>query len=214
MRRSRWTVEHIIDARGFLNRRGESPRNNVSTHANLQFLAVAHPHCCVAFLPFGPIILRSLRSNLYKEGPRALGEHLKKRRLELGLLQKDVAARLNVTAWGYRNWENGRTTPGTLLYTRIVEFLGFYPHPAPRSLGHRLLKIRRCLGLTSRQAAGLAGVDQTTFLLWERDRWTPTVRTRAKVDHFLEIFEQGLQPDYPPKDTGSLGMERFSSGAT
>lgn len=119
-----------------------------------------------------------------------------------------------MTVWSYRNWENGRTTPGTLLYRRIVEFLGFYPHPTPRTLGHRLRKIRRCLGLTSRQAAGLAGVDQTTFLLWERDRWTPTVRTRAKVDHFLEIFEQGLPADYPPKDTGSLGMERFRSVAT
>jgi len=116
-----------------------------------------------------------------------------------------------VTVWSYRNWENGRTTPGALFYRRIVEFLGYYPHPAPRSLGHRLLKIRRCLGLTSLQAAELADVDQHTFLMWERGKWTPTVRTRAKVDQFLKSFEQGLPADYSPQDAGT---ERFSSVAT
>ena len=104
---------------------------------------------------------------------------------------------LNVTAWGYRNWENGRTTPGTLLYKRIVEFLGYYPHPTPRTLGHRLRKIRRCLGLTSWRAARLAEVDQGTFLMWERDKWTPTVRTQGKVSAFLERFKQDLPADDP-----------------
>jgi len=134
----------------------------------------------------------------YIESPKALSDHLSQRRLELGLLQQDMALRLNVSIWTYRNWENGRTTPGTLLYRSTVELLGFYPHPKPRSLGHRLLKIRRCLGLTSWRAARLAEVDQGTFLMWERDRWTPTVRTRAKVDAFLERFEQGLPADRPP----------------
>src|SRR5262249_55470580 len=108
-----------------------------------------------------------------------------------------VAVMLNVTAWGYRNWENGRTTPGTLLYKRIIEFLGYYPHPTPRTLGQRLRKIRRCLGLTSSQAARLADVDHHTFLMWEQDKWNPTARTRAKVDLVLERFEPGLLADYP-----------------
>jgi len=163
----------------------------------VEFLLSLHPHCCVAFLPLGPITLRSLRSVPYIETPKSLGEHLRKRRLELGLLQKEVAVMLDVTAWGYRNWENGRTTPGTLSYKGIVEFLGHYPHPSRRTLGHRLRKIRRCLGLTSRRAAQLADVDQGTFLMWERDKWTPTVRTQRKVGAFLEKFEPGLPADYP-----------------
>jgi len=139
-----------------------------------------------------------LRTAPYIESPEALSEHLRKRRLELGLLQQDVAVRLNVCVWTYRNWENGRTTPGSFLYKLIVEFLGYYPHPTPRTLGLRLRKIRLCLGLTSWQAARLADVDQGTFLMWERDRWAPTVRTQAKVNAFLERFEQGLPVDYPP----------------
>ena len=139
-----------------------------------------------------------MRSAPYIETPKSLGEHLRKGRLELDLLQRDLAPQLNVSVWTYRNWENGRTTPGTLLYKRIVEFLGYYPYPAPQTLGHRLRKIRRCLGLTSQRAAQMAEVDQGTFLMWECDRWTPTVRTRAKVDPFLARFEQGLPADDPP----------------
>jgi len=171
-----------------------------------------HPHWCVAFLPLGPITLKSLKSKPYEESPKTLGEHLRKCRLELGLLQKDVAARHNVTAWGYRNWENGRTTPGTLLYRRIVEFLGFYPHPAPRSLGHRLLKIRRCLGLTSRRAAGLAGVDQTTFLMWELGKWEPSVRTRVKLERFLAQHEPRLPRDCPMSASAPQHSIRGLSG--
>jgi len=149
-----------------------------------------------------------LRTAPYIKSPEALSKHLRKRRLELGLLQQDVAVRLNACVWTYRNWENGRTTPGAIIYRRIVEHLGYYPHPTPRTLGFRLLKIRRCLGLTSRQAAQLADVDHGTFLMWECGRWTPTVRTRAKVDQFLVVLEQGLPPDYPPADTISAGIIR------
>jgi len=147
-------------------------------------------------------MLKSLRSVPYIESPKALSHHLRKRRLELGLLPQDLALRLNVSVWTYRNWENGRTTAGAIIYQRIVENLGYYPHPVPQTLGHRLHKICRCLGLTISQAARLADVDHGTFLMWERDRWTPTTRTRAKVDHFLERFEQSLPADYPPVDTG------------
>jgi transcriptional regulator with XRE-family HTH domain len=141
--------------------------------------------------------LKSLRSAPSIDDPKSLANHLRKCRLERGLLQQDVARMLSVSVWTYRNWENGRTTPGTVVYQRIVEFLGYYPHPTPRNVSHLLGKIRRCLGLTSRQAAHLAEVDQGTFLMWECGSWTPTARTRARVDQFLARFEPSLPPDCP-----------------
>ena len=105
---------------------------------------------------------------------------------------------MGVSEWTYANWENGRTTPGTIMYRRIVEFLGYYPHPSPRTLGERLRKIRRCLGLTSLESARLADVDHQTFLMWERGRWKPTMLTRARVDEFLHKFEQDLPESSPP----------------
>jgi len=38
--------------------------------------------------------------------------------------------------------------------------------------------------------------------MWERGRWTPTARTRAKVDDLLARFEQGLPANHPPVDIG------------
>jgi len=136
-----------------------------------------------------------LKPRPYKDNPNTLCEHLRKRRLELGIFQREAALRLGVNEWTYHGWENGRTTPGTIIYQRIVEFLGYYPHPTPRTLGHRLRKIRRCLGLTSRQAARLVGVDHTTFLMWELGKWEPTVRTRLKLECFLAQHELLLPMD-------------------
>ena len=107
---------------------------------------------------------------------------------------------MSVSEWTYANWENGRTTPGAVIYRGVVEFLGYYPHPTPRTLGDRLRKIRRCHGLTSRQAAELADVDHQTFLMWEHGKWMPTVLTRGRLDNFLERFEPDL-----PRDCSAIG---------
>jgi DNA-binding XRE family transcriptional regulator len=41
----------------------------------------------------------------YPRAPRTLGEHLKKRRCELGLRQKDAAQLLGVNEFTYLGWE-------------------------------------------------------------------------------------------------------------
>jgi transcriptional regulator with XRE-family HTH domain len=153
---------------------------------------LSHPQRRVAFLPLGPIALKSLRPAPYREDPKTLGDHLRRKRNESGLYQQQIASRMALSEWTYANWENGRTTPGAVLYRGIVKFLGYYPHPTPRTHGDRLRKIRRCRGLTSRHAAHLADVDHQTFLMWERGKWTPTVLTRARLDNFLEEFERKL----------------------
>jgi DNA-binding XRE family transcriptional regulator len=158
---------------------------------------LSHPQRRVAFLPFGPISLKSLKPRLYEDVPSNLGDHLRRRRNECGLHQRQAANRTAVSEWTYANWENGRTTPGAVIYRRIIEFLAYYPHPTPRTLGDRLRKIRRCHGLTSRQAAQLADVDHQTFLMWEHGKWTPTVLTRARLDNFLDEFERKLPGDCP-----------------
>jgi DNA-binding XRE family transcriptional regulator len=122
---------------------------------------------------------------------------LRRKRNESGLHRQQAADRIAVSEWTYANWENGRTTPGIIVYRRIVEFLGYYPHTQPRTLSDRLRKIRPCHGLTSRQAARLADVNHETFLKWERGLWTPTVLTRERLGQFLERFERDLTGDCP-----------------
>jgi transcriptional regulator with XRE-family HTH domain len=56
--------------------------------------------------------------------PRRL--YLRRRRIELGLYQKDVAARLGVTTSTIWNWEHGWTIRKKFI-PRIVVFLGYNP---------------------------------------------------------------------------------------
>ncbi|MBI5450172.1 MAG: helix-turn-helix transcriptional regulator [Gammaproteobacteria bacterium] len=52
-----------------------------------------------------------------------MGEHIKKRRLELGLTQKEVSEILGVASFTVLNWEKGKTDPMAGLMPRIVHFL-------------------------------------------------------------------------------------------
>jgi hypothetical protein len=47
----------------------------------------------------------------YPESLDHLGHHLLKRRLDLGLEQREVARRLGLTTGGLQNWEHARTIP-------------------------------------------------------------------------------------------------------
>ena len=57
------------------------------------------------------------------EGNKIIEDHLRKRRLDVGLLQKEVAQQLGVTTDTVRNWEANRTASALPYVTRIVEFL-------------------------------------------------------------------------------------------
>lgn len=74
-----------------------------------------------------PIRLKALRKKEFDFDPKTLGEHIKKRRLELGLTQKQAAKRLRVNSWTVLNWEKGETQPLTKSVPKIISFLGYDP---------------------------------------------------------------------------------------
>src|SRR6266516_3133632 len=57
------------------------------------------------------------------EIPRTIGEHIKKRRLQLRLLQGEAAEQLGVSTVSISNWERGVCEPSRRLSSRIREFL-------------------------------------------------------------------------------------------
>lgn len=58
--------------------------------------------------------------------PVTLGDHLRRRRLVLGLYQKDVAIQIGVTASTIWNWEHGWTIDKRFV-PLIEDFLGYNP---------------------------------------------------------------------------------------
>jgi transcriptional regulator with XRE-family HTH domain len=107
-----------------------------------------------------PILLKSLRSKDYSETPQNLGEHLKKRRKELCLLQREVAERMGIDTWTYLNWEKDKTKPVAAQFRPVVAFLGYDPTPAPETLAERLQAKRRVLGATFSQVARVPRLER------------------------------------------------------
>ena len=56
--------------------------------------------------------------------PRTVGQRLKKKRMDMGLFQKDVAKILGVDVNTITNWEKERTRPSKGCMGRIEGFLG------------------------------------------------------------------------------------------
>ena len=90
------------------------------------------PRSVTPALPFCHVSLTASRPPrpAYPKELRTLGDHLRKKRLDLGLFQKDVAQQLGVDTASVTNWEKGHTSPRLPLIPRVTEFLGYVPFSA------------------------------------------------------------------------------------
>ncbi|MDE2166106.1 MAG: transcriptional regulator [Alphaproteobacteria bacterium] len=142
-------------------------------------------------LSFGRISLKAARPALIPAEPKTLGEHLRKRRIELGLRQQDAGKRLGVGESTVCAWERGIWPPDRY-WPRIVDFLGYSPQPQPRTLGEQLVATRRARGLSRQRAAVVMGVDEGTLFRYESGERKPTTaRSRYLVDRFLSLPKRG-----------------------
>ncbi len=129
--------------------------------------------------------------------PKTLGEHIRKRRLGLGLTQKQAADRLGITEVTVLHWEKGQTEPSIVAMPRILSFLGHDPFPEPNNLSERLLAVRRANGWTIKEAARQLGVDEGTWGEWERTGRIPWTRYRILLQVLLNT-RQLIQGDQTP----------------
>jgi transcriptional regulator with XRE-family HTH domain len=120
-------------------------------------------------LPFCHLTLNVERSDSYEKlaDCETLGDHLKRRRLMLGLRQIDVAPILGVDSFTLANWEKGATHPAVRCYPAIMDFLGYCPFQQTLTFGDRLRLHRTHRGLSHRDLARLAGVDPASISRWE-----------------------------------------------
>ena len=120
--------------------------------------------------------------------PQTLGEHVKKKRLVMGLTQKETGHRLGVTQFTVINWENGLQNPAIQHVPAICHFLGYDPEPpTPKTLPERLAAKRRELGWTQQVAARTLGVDPCTWSNWEGGGTIMVTGHRRIVAKFLGL---------------------------
>jgi transcriptional regulator with XRE-family HTH domain len=114
-----------------------------------------------------------------------LGDHIRKRRLDLGLLQRDVAQRIGADESSVWNWENGNSEPALRLLPAVFAFLGYAPSKAAESLGDRLVSFRQVRGWSQKQLADALGVDPTTLSRWETGKREPWGEYATRVQGLL-----------------------------
>jgi transcriptional regulator with XRE-family HTH domain len=105
-----------------------------------------------------------------------LGDHLQKRRLDLGVQWKDVAEQIGASATNVALWRAGRTAPGLRLWPGIIRFLGYDPRPKATTIGDQLKRHREGQGVTQKELARHLGVDPATLAGWERGERQPAGR--------------------------------------
>lgn len=139
-------------------------------------------------LPFCHLTLKAKKPSSpgYPQTLKNLGDHLRKRRLDLKLLQKEVAKKIGVDETSIYYWENNRVKPSLTYIPKIIEFLGYIPFNAKsNSLREQIVTYRRVHGLTQKKLACLLGIDPTSIGHWERGEHWPQ---KQLLDKLLSLF--------------------------
>ena len=122
---------------------------------------------------------------------KTLGDHPRRSRLILKLLQVQVAEQLGVHEASVCNWETNRSKPNLEYLPAIIRFLEYYPQPPPETVSDGLVRFRTVRGMSQRQAAQQLGADPSTLASRERGEREPTGAFCVRVARFLAHCARG-----------------------
>ena len=111
---------------------------------------------------------------------------MRKKRLDLKLLQKDVAKRIGVNEATIWNWENDWSSPSLSYIPKIIKFLGYVPNCIePKTFEEKIVISRKLLGITQKELAHHLGIDPSTLGRWERGESKPSKELLKKLNTLL-----------------------------
>ena len=124
----------------------------------------------------------------YPNQLETIGDHIRKRRLELGLLQREVAEIVGVPETTVQMWECYGYKPRIRNWPGIIFFLGCEPFPPPMTMAEKVKAIRRRLGLTSRELAQRIQADPGAITRWETGGAIRKERHRRAIAELCETL--------------------------
>jgi transcriptional regulator with XRE-family HTH domain len=140
-------------------------------------------------LPFCHVTLSTTKpaDRAYPAELKTIGDHLRKRRLDLGLLQREVARQIGVTKCTVQYWETNRVAPALRFRPRITSFLGYdaCTQRTTESVTEQLRSYRERFGLSRKKLAALLGIDPSNITGWETGRHRPTKKSLELIAMFL-----------------------------
>ncbi len=113
-----------------------------------------------------------------------LGDHIRKRRLDLGLLQIEVAKMIGVTESTVWNWEHG-TEPELIHIPAVIAFLGYVPWDEPEDPVGQLTYFKKVRGLSFQRLGALMERDPEQLEDWLSERHRPCNKNIKRITDFL-----------------------------
>jgi transcriptional regulator with XRE-family HTH domain len=122
----------------------------------------------------------------YPKELAAIGDHIRKRRLDLKLTLEELAEKLQTRPGNIHNWEQHRRIPCVKHMPKIAGFLGYVPWDVyGKTLGEKIASHRKLLGLTQEQLAREIGVNPCTIISWEKGTRKPEKKRLKKLAAFF-----------------------------
>lgn len=146
-------------------------------------------------LPFCDITLKAPKplSSQYPQTLTTLGDHLRKKRLDLKLIQRDVAKMLEVETDTVTYWETNRVEPSPAFIPKIIDFLGYVPLSIlPDDPRKRFVVYRKLAGLSQEEFARKLRVDPGTLRKWEKGKLLSSEIEQSISSSFLETIQRLL----------------------
>ena len=135
--------------------------------------------------------------------PTTIGGHLRRRRLQLQILQSEASVRLEVSTVTLSRWECDKVYPTWAHHSRLIEYLGYDPFAAcglrdpysnetpgvaslsSATLGEHIRMRRLELKMTVKKCAQILKVDAKTMHGWEKHRHQPSAGQKERIMVFL-----------------------------
>jgi DNA-binding XRE family transcriptional regulator len=128
----------------------------------------------------------------YPKTLETLGDHVRKKRLDLGLIQRNVADQIGVSESTIYNWERNSNSPQVHQIPAVIRFLGYNPFPSEVSFADTLMVARRMLGLSQKAMAERLGIDPGTLKNWENGK-RPSMKLKRQIGDFIGFCETALE---------------------
>ncbi len=123
------------------------------------------------------------------------GDHIRKRRLELGLLQNETATLIGITDDTLRDWELHQRQPRARHIPEIIDFLGYDPALPHQNVTSLIARERKRRDLSFAEMAAQVGVSDDTLRNWETGRYLPMRSGYQKLQEFLDPKDAYASPE-------------------
>ena len=108
-------------------------------------VVASKPWIAIPALPKCHFVIKAVKppestvsSRPYPYSPITLGDYLRRKRLDLGLRQKDLAGLFNTTDDSVNYWENNLKYPSVQFLPKIVQFIGYCPYDVTLPIADKL----------------------------------------------------------------------------